>query len=349
MSNVVSIGLPRRPNLAQRQAALLENFARHRRMPDDVFWLKENAEILNVLATGNAILSPQALELYRTFYDGIEERLRFFPQYYRFLLSICLDLESLGLTGDKGRALCAYVERAGLVEAELSDLQRAEAFRLLSHHGYGNDCTGLKDRLIGFIEHSETFAVPNKKAAYELTHIVFYLSDYGKQPLALSQAAITSLEFAGVLAYLDQDVDLLSEICVALRFSGQAPSEIWEDWIAHEMGAFMLTAAPEGAVNDAYHEYLVTNWWAGIAGMSGFNRAPQKGGMEIRRAGAQQGPLRAISEVMYQLGTARSSDWHLMRSVLERSLQEDQHDILRHAEESSPHFHAFFEKFSRAY
>lgn len=109
MTNVVSIGLPRRPNKAQRQVGLLRGFALHRRTREDVYWLKENAEVLNVLATSGAVLPDHALDMYQSFYDTIEERLRFFPQYYRFLLSICLDLEDLGLGGTKGEALCRWV------------------------------------------------------------------------------------------------------------------------------------------------------------------------------------------------------------------------------------------------
>ena len=269
MSNIISIGAPRRPNLAQRQSLLLESFARHRRRADDVYWLKENAEILNVLATGGATLGPQALTIYEAFYRSIEERLRFFPQYYRFLLSICLDLEDLGLPGGKGEALCHWAQRSKLSASELSDLQRAEAERLFARRGAAVRDRALEDRLRAFICHSETFALPNKKAAYELTHIVFYLSNYGSQCPGLSKSAITSLEFAALMAFLDQDIDLLSEVCVALRFAGVVPSEVWEDWLTQALGEFVLSAAPDGAVNDCYHQYLVTSWWAGISGGQG--------------------------------------------------------------------------------
>ncbi|MGD9295542.1 MAG: hypothetical protein PVI41_11715, partial [Roseobacter sp.] len=217
MSNVVPIGLPKRLSLSQRQSALLQSFAKHRRATDDVYWLKENAEILNILATSRASLPSQALETYSEFYETIEERLRFFPQYYRFILSICLDLEDLGLDGGKGQFLCEWVGRSELTASELSDLQRAETRRLLSRRGGSGQDEHLSDRLARFMCHADTFAVPNKKAAYELTHIVFYLSDYGARKITLPERAVTSLEFAGVLAYLDQDIDLLSEVCVALR------------------------------------------------------------------------------------------------------------------------------------
>lgn len=200
MSNVVSIGLPRKPNKAQRQGGLLQSFALHRRKRDDVYWLKENAELLNVFATSDAQLHPDALEVYRAFYDTIEERLRFFPQYYRFLLSICLDLEDLGIGGRKGEALCHWVYSNNLALSELSDLQRAEAYRLLARRLCLEPDASLLHRLCEFAGHSQTFALPNKKAAYELTHIVFYLSQYGAREPQMPREAITSLEVAGLLA-----------------------------------------------------------------------------------------------------------------------------------------------------
>ncbi|WP_227269396.1 DUF6902 family protein [Roseobacter weihaiensis] len=348
MSNVVPIGLPRRPNTAQRQAALINSFARHRRQPEDVFWLKENAEVLNVLATGGAALPAQSLDVFKGFYDGLEQRLRFFPQYYRFLLSICLDLEDLGYEGEKGRALCQWVAQADLPTSELSDLQRAEAQRLLARRGCGRLDGDLEQRLRRFIGHSETFALPNKKAAYELTHIVFYLSEYGKRSPGLSEAAVVSLEFAGLLAYLDQDIDLLSEICVALRFAGETPSAVWEDWLSRELAGFVLSAAPDGPAPDAYHEYLVTSWWAELAGLSGFPGMPQTAGVMVTRHATRKGPLRAISEVLYGLGPGRTGDWDQMRAIFERTLAAEHQQILEGAARSSTRFDAFFAGFSRA-
>lgn len=347
MSNVVSIGLPRRPNLAQRQAALIQSFARHRRSGDDVYWLKENAELLNVLATSGAELPEVALEPYRQFYETLEERLRFFPQYYRFLLSICLDLEDLGFEGDTGVLLCDWVQKTNLAACELSDLQRAEAERLLRRRVDAPVGDDLYRRLLSFISHTPNFALPNKKASYELTHIVFYLTEYGAHKRDFPDAAITSLEYAGLLAYLDQDVDLLSEVCVALRFAGETPSPTWEAWLSGELSGFVLADMPAGHVNDSYHEYLVTSWWALHSGRPSFPGRPVSAGVEIQRHGAQKGPLRAMSEVMYQLGAARSSNWTQMRTVLERSLPPEQQCILDGAAQSSPRFETFFEGFSR--
>ncbi|MBW4708040.1 hypothetical protein KX928_09595 [Roseobacter sp. YSTF-M11] len=347
MSNVVSLGLPRRPGLAERQSLLLENFACNRRSPDDVFWLKENAEILNILATSGARLTEKALAPYARVYEGLEERLRFFPQYYRFLLSICLDLEDLGMAGGKGAELCRWAADMGLVEAELSDLQRAEAHRLLARREVGTPSADLHQRLRTFINRSDTFALPNKKVAYELTHIVFYLSDYGKLDPELDDAAIVSLEFAGLLSYLDQDIDLLAEICVAMRFAGQQPSAIWEDWIAQEMGGFVLNGSGDGR-SDCYHEYLVASWWAQFADRPGFPGVPEAGGLQICRHTGRKGPLRAMSEYMFHLGPARSADWSQMRRGMTDAVGADGVEILTGAEQSSDKFSAFFEGFSRA-
>ncbi|WP_298912535.1 hypothetical protein [uncultured Roseobacter sp.] len=347
MSNVVSLGLPRRPALADRQALLLHNFACNRRSPDDVFWLKENAEVLNVLASSGATLSEAALAPYERVYQGLEERLRFFPQYYRFLLSICLDLEDLGIDGDKGASLCQWVAEMGLVEAELSDLQRAEAYRLMARREVKADEEALWNRLHAFVDRSETFALPNKKATYELTHIVFYLSDYGVTNPHLGEQAIASLEYAGLLAFLDQDIDLLAEICVAMRFAGQVPSDIWENWIAQEMGGFVLAPNGNGA-GDCYHEYLVTSWWAQLTGRSSFPGIPSAQGLHVRRHTGRKGPLRAMSEYMFHLGPARSRNWAQMRDGMAEAVGSEGVEILSGAEQSSERFSAFFEDFSRA-
>lgn len=348
MTNVVSIGLPKRPNQGQRQSALLQSFAQHRRAPDDVFWLKENAEILNVLATSGAALPPHGLDVYGAFYDGLEERMRFFPQYYRFLLSICLDLEDLGMPGNTGEKLCDRAREEGFVHSELSDLQRAEAGRLIARRGGASLNNALCNRLFDFISHAETFALPNKKLSYELTHIVFYLSEYGARPLELPERAVTSLEYAGLLAYLDQDLDLLSEVCVAMRFAGHRPSPIWEDWLEQELHGFAIASVPSAPASDAYYEYLVTNWWATLSDRPSFRGIEEPGSIEVHRRISTRGPLRAISELMYQLGTARTAKWSHMRVLLEQALPPEHNSILVGAEQSTDQFETFFKGFSRA-
>ena len=38
-----------------------------------------------------------------------------------------------------------------------------------------------------------------------------------------------SLEYAGILAFLDMNVDLLAEVCIAMRFAGMPVNEVWEN------------------------------------------------------------------------------------------------------------------------
>lgn len=350
MSNVVQLNASSiRQSQEDRVAALLRSFAQCRRFGDDVFWLKENAELLNILECTGARLNAAAFEPHLGFYKQVEKRLGFFPQYYRFLLSICLDLEDLGLPGAKGEALVRWVACEGLAEAEMSDLQRFEARRLMMRRGVdplGHD-TGLEDRVRRFIGRSATFAMPNKKAAYELTHAVFYLSEYGRRDPELSDEAVTSLEFAGLLAYLDQNADLLAEICVALRYAGHAPSDIWEGWLERETHRFSVQTGPHVSAQDDYHDYFVCNWLMAVSGRDAFVKKASPERMAFHRAVPCAGPLREMSECMFRLDDQRSADWSQMRSVVEGSLTEIGFDILSEAEQSTDKFEAFFEGFAR--
>ncbi|MFK7753751.1 MAG: hypothetical protein AB8B51_14525 [Sedimentitalea sp.] len=355
MSNVIRLNVPsQRQSQGDRHAALIASFAQHRRFGDDVFWLKENAELLNILECTGTKLAPDALAPFEGYYKHVEKRLGFFPQYYRFLLSICLDLEDLGLTtagssGTKGETLVRWAAREGLAEAELSDLQRAEARRLMMRRGVDPfpDDAGLSARLHRFINRSDTFAMPNKKAAYELTHIVFYLSEYGRRDPGLSSAALTSLEFAGILAYLDQNADLLAEICIAMRFAGATPSQIWEDWLERETHCFELETGPTAGTSDDYHDYFVCNWLMAASGRDAFVKAASFERMAFFRAEPAVGPLREMSECMFRMEEARSDDWGVMRAQVVDGLTEIGHDILDEAERSSPKFDAFFAGFAR--
>lgn len=351
MGNVVQLNFPTRQTITSRQAELLACFANHRRGGDDVFWLKENAELLNIFQATGATLESDALEPFAAFYEQIEKRLRFFPQYYRFLLAMCLDLEDLGMPGNKGAALCKWAASAGLAGAELSDLQRAEARRLMARRGVEALPLdrGLTSRLHQFIDRSVTFAMPNKKAAYELTHIVFYLSEYGRKDPGLSTDAIVSLEFAGLLAYLDQNIDLLAEICVALRHAGQTPSQLWEQAVTGALSGFEMVPNDSATRQDDYHEYIVAAWADVTAGGTGFDKDLVAGPLAIMRTrGVRHAPLRAMSECMFELDDARSADWARMRPLVARNLPEDCYEILTSAEQSTDKFDAFFEGFARA-
>lgn len=350
MTNVIHLNAPTSlQNASDSLASLIQCFAQHRRVQEDVFWLKENAEILNVLESTDADVSPDALIPHQTFYDTIEERMRFFPQYYRFLLSICLDLEDLGMEGNTAEALCHWVASNDLVACELSDLQRAEAQRLMLRRGidpFAGD-TGLETRLRAFISRPETFALPNRKVAYELTHAVFYLSEYGRRDPELCPRALTALQFAGVLAYLDQNADLLAEICISLRFAGVTPAPVWEEFLDAETHAFQVEAGAQWSMQDNYHDYLMCNWQQKLSGCRAFVHGYTPERMAFFRRDTAQSPLRAMSECLFHMGDARSADWGAMRAHVEDAVTPEGYAVLIKAEASIDSFAAFFEAFAR--
>ncbi len=350
MSNVVHLNVPsRNQREAERHTALLRSFAQHRRFGDDVFWLKENAELLNILECTGTELEREALIAHEGFYAQVEKRMGFFPQYYRFLLSICLDLEELGMEGSKGEALVAWVANQGMAEAELSDLQRGEARRLMQRRGHDpmRGDTGLDDRLRQFISRSATFAMPNKKAAYELTHTIFYLSEYGREDPLLEAEVRESLDFAGTLAFLDQNADLLAEICIAMRYAGFAVPQIWETWLERHTRGFVIETGAGASTQDDYHEFFVCNWLLANTGRDAFAKDFEMQRMAFHRPDTGLGPLREMSECMFRLDERRCDDWEQMRPVLAETLSEGAHDILTQAEDASHSFGAFFAGFAR--
>ena len=349
MSNVIALRVPhRRQRIRERMPSLAPVFAHERRDPDDVFWLKENAEFLNISESTGCDLPQESLLNWQGFYDDLPRRLTFFPQYYRFFLSIALDLEALGLKGNRAEAACAFAARHNLAEAEFSDLQRAEARRLLGRRCYGTLAAdpGLDERLHAFMDRTATFSLPNKKAAYELTHIVFYLSEYGRKDPGLSPAALLSLEYAGTMALLEQNMDLLAEICVALRYAGQCPSPVWEKSVIAGLAEFSVTESTQSRGDD-YHEYLVSNWCAAVAGDDGEGHAVSHAAARFDRS-VGEGPLHILSEVLLDLDQRRSGDWLRMRPVIFDVVGEGGRAVLEAAESSAPHFEQFFEGFARA-
>lgn len=350
MHNVIQLAVPSRVlPLEARITALLACFATERRQGDDVFWLKENAELLNILECTGTQVAPEALAVHADFYAQAEKRLRFFPQYYRFFLSLALDLEALGMPGDVAQRMVDFAAQEGLPQAELSDLQRAEARRLMARRNIDpiRD-PGLDDRLRAFASRSATFALPNKKAAYELTHIVYYLSEYGRVDPQLGVEVAQSLHYAGLTAFLDQNADLLAEICIALVHMGDVPPPVWTAWLAGETRAFDVEEGAHVALNDQYHEFFVLNWHEATAGSEPFRKPFGAGRMRFDRGPRASTALRELSQVMLDLDTARVGDFDTMWRRMEPQLSDTARETLAIAAESSRHFDGFFEGFARA-
>lgn len=348
MSNVLALPESRSRRHAPGPERLIDLFALHRHAPGDVRWLKENAEALRLLVTTGQSVDPDALaKSHAATARDLSGRLAFFPQYYRFFLSIALDLQALGCDAVDATGLVARAVADGLPAAELSDLQRAEARLFALRAGVPDRSDpGLTGRLLRFAARAETFALPNKKAAYELTHIAFYLSDYGQHGFDAAETLRESLEFAGLVAWLEQNADLLAEICVALRCCGATPPAAWEDSVAADFRGFQLAPMRGMTGADDYHTWLMAAWSVAAAGGAPLARSLPAGALAFA-APHRPSALHEVSAALLDLDTARSPDWPVMRRRLAARLSVPALDILDRAAASTPAFEGFFARFAR--
>ena len=348
MTNVLSLPRGRmRPASAAATGRLLELAALHRHAQGDARWLKDNAEVLRLLVTTGQHAEAAVLDrVHRQTVRDLPDRLTFFPQYYRFFLSIALDLSALGLPVD-APALVARAFDDGLPEAELSDLQRAEAelFGLRAGVIRARD-EALHARLIRFGSRAETFALPNKKAAYELTHIAFYLSDYGRQTVPEGACLQAGLLNAGLVAWLEQNTDLLSEICVALRFCGAEPPAAWDDAVARDLAAFRLVPGAAAAGPDGLHCWMMAAWAVSAQGGAPLERPMPEGPLALV-APQRPSALHEISAALMDMDAARCGDWPVMRRRLSGRLSVAAMDLMDQAASSTAAFEPFFDRFAR--
>lgn len=348
MTNVLCLAERRKERASTHGVErLLKLFAQERHRIDDVRWLKENAELLRLLVATGRCPDPELLyAAYGRFLPNLRDRLHFFPQYYRFFLSIALDLEALGLAEIGAAKMVEWAVSGHLAGAELSDLQRAEARLMAQRVGLEVPEEGLTERLLRFASRAETFALPNRKAAYELTHIAFYLSDYGRHGFAGSGGMIESLENAGLVAHLEGNTDLLAEICIALRQCGSTPPADWEQAVTRGFAAFRLLGEAEPGQVDDYHAWLMAAWSLEASGekvleaplpSANFHFVPPPGPTTLLE----------VSAALLDLGAARSADWPRMRGCLAPRISGSALAHIDRLAASTPQFESFFARFAR--
>ncbi len=350
MTNIVAL---RRPQIGLTAAvpaipALAEMFMRGRRDRHDAYWLKENAEFLQILAATGARTD---FSDYGADYGAVVltllGELHFFPQYYRMYLSIGLDLQLLGLPDVPVDAMAAYIVAEGLAEAEVSDMHRAEAQLLLARAGRGAKDAGVQTRLAHFTAQSPLFAVPNRRAAYDLTHVVFHSADYGRRQIPPDPSRSRSLMNAGIVAWLDDNLDLLAEVTVALRLGADPVPLCWDKAVAQNLARFTFETGPEDAArDDDYHAFLVQSWAVSVAGEQAFAGHIAQGTSVIRSQGTNFGTLRAMTLALMDMGAARRTDWAQMRWRMAPHLSAPQRAHLAEVE-TLPEFADFFAGFAR--
>ncbi|WP_102223586.1 DUF6902 family protein [Acidimangrovimonas sediminis] len=339
-----------RRSTAGLMAASAGAFLDHRRGRHDVMFLKENAELLNIAECTGLGRAAALARPYRRLLADLPGFFALFPQYYRFLLSIASDAEAMGLPPGAARGIAVEVARRGLAEGEISDLHRMEARRLCARHEVevlAQDTT-LEERVLRFMTRHAAFAVPNRKAAYDLTHFVFYFSEYGRQPPDLPAAVEKSLLNTGLIAFLEEDVDLISEVCIALRYMGCTPPPAWEDFVTAELADFTITteeADETGALGDDYHPWLVANWHQAVAGRPAFAGRARPGRLVFRRRAARRGALVELTELLMAMSCARRLSVGALMEAAPALLTDRSRNVLASAARSTPQFDEFITGF----
>jgi len=277
-------------------------------------YLKENGELLSIAANSGLIIEPRALELYREFYDTSFEILSLYPQFFRFIFAMTLDLEALGMVGDKSAEISNYIISNNLISFETSDTRRLEILHLLARGGKvpaicGDSPEALKQRIHSFISHSDQFTKFNRPFFYELTHLIFFLTDYGKEKTQVTPEMIQSLLNVGLLAILDNDADLLSEICLCLKFLDQEPPELWIDYCESTLENMKIEYAGSNTTieqtPDDYHMYFVANWLMKVDGRQAFSEQFLTGTPYFRKPKKAQSVLSCLSQTMHSVMMSR--------------------------------------------
>ena len=348
MSNVVSLRRERAQRISHASTGLLDLFAHRRRGRNDAFWMKENAEILQILAATGKSVGAEALDTYVPFALGLAEELRFFPQYYRMLLSMALDLDALGLPDLRVEHLAEAVRAMRLIDGELNDMLRAEALLLLRRAG---DDTAvdplLEERLHRFSRNAAYFCLPNRRAAYDLTHIVFHASDYGRKSMISDPALRKSLIHVGMVAWLEDNPDLLAEVVISLRLINEEVPALWDkavsfgaSWVEFDAGA------DDSPLDDGYHQYLVLNWAEAAAGRESFQHAVPAYARLVLQPRRDPAALTELSLLLIDSGRQRLPDWPKMKWRIWPQLSAEVRARIS-AIEVMPEFEEFFEGFSR--
>ena len=192
------------------------------------------------------------------------------------------------------------------------------------------------------------FAVPNRKAAYDLTHFTFYLTEYGRRRADLPEAVIRSLTNTGLIAMMEEDIDLLSEVCIALRWLGRRPPELWENYIAGDLADFeIFRTEPDdpAAQQDDYHPFLVANWHQAVAGGAAFAHAARPGRLIFRRRPENRCTLTEISQILLQLKRENRMTIGNLFERLPDGLSPRSRRVFETVGRSSPQFEEFLHGF----
>jgi len=246
-------------------------------------FLKENGELLGIAANTGFLIEPRALELYQNFYDNALKLTEFYPQYYRFMLGMTLDLEKVGMRGQQAQNIARHVCDEGLVLFDTSDTRRLETLTMLRQIRPLSDTQNdalrvVLDNVDQLISNPNWYTKFNKPLFYDLTHIIFFLTNNGNSELPLKNDIYPCLMFMGLLSLLDNDADLLGEICICLEYIGRDIPPYWDEFLQSHLNEIEVSysGTVSSALNtavDEYHIYFVLNWYQAIRNRTSFHTA----------------------------------------------------------------------------
>lgn len=244
-------------------------------------FLKENGELLAISVDSGFLIEPRALKLYEDFYTNALKFTELYPQYYRFTLGMVIDLEKGGIQGTESHKIAQYVKNEKFVLFDTSDTRKLETLTMLRElEPLSEDALEIYEsisiRIDSFISNPNWYKKFNKPLFYDLTHIIFFLTRNGTQPLPLKNDAQSCLMYMGLLSLLDNDADLLAEVCVCLAYLGVDIPEYWDKFLQKSLGEINITydGTVASALNpsvDEYHIYFVLNWYEAMKGRTAFD------------------------------------------------------------------------------
>ena len=243
-------------------------------------YLKENGELLGISVDSGFLIEPRALRLYDDFYKNALKFTELYPQYYRFTFGMVIDLEKGGMQGNQSQIIAKYVEDQNFLSFDTADPRKLETLTMLSEVGsLSPDSLEIYDNIIkrvdSFISQPNWYKKFNKPLFYDLTHIIFFLTRNGTQALPLRNDARTCLQYMGLLSLLDDDADLLAEVCVCLSYIGADIPDYWDEFLQKSLEEINITydGTVASAINpsvDEYHIYFVLNWYQAMRNRDAF-------------------------------------------------------------------------------
>jgi len=266
---------------------------------------------LAIAVSSGLSFSSEALEIYTELYDKIDKLCHLYPSFFRFFLAIALDLEDLGMPGHKGTDLIDYVTKHEFYTYDTSDTRRMEIINLLSRRdkvpNFDMDSKdALLKRVMGFLEQPDQFIKFNRPLFYEFTHLVFYITDFGNLSIVHSLKLFQSLNHIGMLAYLDNDIDLLAEVCLCYLFLKSSAPQIWLTACATGLKDIDITFKNKTALKgipptDDYHIYFVNSWLMSKAGKPAFQEDYKNGVPIFTHRKEKKSTLSKIFQVLHPI------------------------------------------------